>query len=384
MKKYLFFLLFSIVIAQESATDNVQNISIVSTTNVYSEFYDCGCPKNPLGGLARKMFFLNNMMSGRESILVDAGNALFDSNQINPDNLSLDNKKFKARNFVKTLEFLGQDIVNIGSNDFKGGVDFLVDITKGSSVNFISANLYDKASNQLLFKPYHIIEKDGAKIAFVGLSQSARFQSVTNKNFVEEGNRYIDELKPEVDLIILLVNVRDDNVLDLSTSFAEADYIFLSGSTKRTEPRTMQNENGALVYAGGIQGKHLSILDIRVKEPNIAINDVSSPFNRLQEIDYRLNRLKAKDPSKKLEEVYANQPNVLDLIRKYQKEATELGISLAGYQNRSIFFSVPLSPTIPDDKKLQLLLKKLLKKLIFLSSMNINFFSFLKHKIVLL
>ena len=362
MKKYLFFLLFSIVIAQESATDNVQNISIVSTTNVYSEFYDCGCPKNPLGGLARKMFFLNNMMSGRESILVDAGNALFDSNQINPDNLSLDNKKFKARNFVKTLEFLGQDVVNIGSNDFKGGVDFLVDITKGSSVNFISANLYDKASNQLLFKPYHIMEKDGAKIAFIGLSQSARFQSVTNKNFVEEGNRYIDELKPEVDLIILLVNVRDDNVLDLSTSFAEADYIFLSGSTKRTEPRTMQNENGALVYAGGIQGKHLSILDIRVKEPNIAINDVSSPFNRLQEIDYRLNRLKAKDPSKKLEEVYANQPNVLDLIRKYQKEATELGISLAGYQNRSIFFSVPLSPTIPDDKKVAAFIEKIAKK----------------------
>ena len=362
MRKYLFILLFSIGLAQDNTSNNIQNISIVSTTNVFSEFYDCGCPKNPLGGLARKMFFLNNMMPARESILVDAGNALFDSNQINPDNLSVDNKKFKARNFVKTLEFLGQDVVNIGSNDFKGGADFLVEITKSSSVNFISANLYDKASNQLLFKPYHVMEKDGAKIAFIGLSQSARFQSITNKNFVEEGNRYISKLKPDVDLIVLLVNVRDDNILDLSSSFAEADYIFLSGSTKRTEPRTLQSKEGALVYAGGIQGKHLSILDIRIKESDNAINDVSAPFNRLQEIDYRLNRLKAKDPSKKLEEVYANQPNVLDLIKKYQKEATELGISLAGYQNRSIFFSVPLSPTIPDDKEVAAFIENIARK----------------------
>ena len=350
MKKLIYLLFFTIIFGQEATKDNIQNISIVSTTNVYSEFYDCGCPKNPLGGLARKTFFLKNMMPDRDSILIDAGNALFDSNQINPDNLSIENKRFKARNFVKTLEFLGQDVVNIGSNDFKGGVDFLINITDNSSVNFISANLYDKSSNKLLFKPYHILEKDGARIAFIGLSQSARSNSIINKNFIEEGNKYISELKSSVDIIVMLVNVLDENLIDLSKSFNSADYIFLSGSTKRTEPRSKQSDSGALVYGGGIQGKHLSILDIRIKAPNEAIIDVSAPFNRLQEIDYRLNRLQAKDPSIRLEELYANQPNVLSLIEKYQKEATELGISLAGYQNRSTFFSVPLSPTIPDDK----------------------------------
>ncbi|MFL2524692.1 MAG: hypothetical protein ACJ0RI_03290 [Candidatus Neomarinimicrobiota bacterium] len=350
MKKLIYLLFFTIIFGQEATKDNIQNISIVSTTNVYSEFYDCGCPKNPLGGLARKTFFLKNMMPDRDSILIDAGNALFDSNQINPDNLSIENKRFKARNFVKTLEFLGQDVVNIGSNDFKGGVDFLINITDNSSVNFISANLYDKSSNKLLFKPYHILEKDGARIAFIGLSQSARSNSIINKNFIEEGNKYISELKSSVDIIVMLVNVLDENLIDLSKSFNNADYIFLSGSTKRTEPRSKQSDSGALVYSGGIQGKHLSILDIRIKAPKEAIIDVSAPFNRLQEIDYRLNRLQAKDPSIRLEELYANQPNVLSLIEKYQKEATELGISLAGHENRSTFFSVPLSPTIPDDK----------------------------------
>ena len=238
MKKLVYILFFAIIIGQEESKNNIQNISIVSTTNVYSEFYDCGCPKNPLGGLARKTFFLKNMMTGRDSFLIDAGNALFDSNQINPDNLSIEDKRFKARNFVKTLEFLGQDVVNIGSNDFKGGVDFLIDITKDSSVNFVSANLYDKSSKKLLFKPYHIMEKDGAKIAFIGLSQSARSNSIINKNFIEEGNKYISELKSSVDIIVMLVNVLDENLIDLSQSFSNADYIFLSGSSKRTEPRS--------------------------------------------------------------------------------------------------------------------------------------------------
>tara|TARA_B100000575_G_C23096740_1_gene632588 strand:- start:12 stop:1121 length:1110 start_codon:yes stop_codon:yes gene_type:complete len=350
MKKLIYILFLTVIIGQEIPKDNILNISIVSTSNVYSEFYDCGCPKNPLGGLARKTFFLKNMMPGRDSFLIDAGNALFDSNQINPDNLSIENKRFKARNFVKTLEFLGQDVVNIGSNDFKGGLDFLINITKNSEVNFISANLYDKSSNELLFEPYHILEKDGTKIAFIGLSEAASSNSIINKNFIVEGNRYISELKSSVDIIFLLVNVIDNNSIDLSQSFKNADYIFLSGSTMRTEPRSKQSDSGALIYGGGIQGKHLSILDIRIKDLNKAINDVSAPFNRLQEIDYRLNKLQAKNTSMRLEELYANQPNVLSLIKKYQKEATELGISLASHQNRSTFFSIPLSPSIPDDK----------------------------------
>jgi 2',3'-cyclic-nucleotide 2'-phosphodiesterase (5'-nucleotidase family) len=350
MKKYLFFLLFSIILAQESATDNVQNISIVSTTNVYSEFYDCGCPKNPRGGIARKAFFTSQVYKG-DHIQVDAGNSLFDSNLINPDGLSVAQKKYKARNFVKALEFINQDIVNIGSNDFKGGVDFLKEITSDSSVKFISANLYDESTKKLLFKPYHIVEKDGAKIAFIGLSQSARFSTIVNKNFIEEGNRYIKELKPSVDIIVLLVNVRGDNVIDLSNAFPGADHIFLSGDRKRTMPNTLQSEKGPLVYSGDVQGKFLSILFIRIKDKGNPLIDISKDWYRLQSIQSRLDNLQSKDKNKSLEDIYANDPNVLQLIKKWRMEATKLGLNLNEIRNFSRFYSVPLEPFYPDDKK---------------------------------
>lgn len=364
--KYLvIMLLINISISQNLSDREIKEVSIVSTSNVFSEYYDCGCPKAPLGGLARKKYFLNNLMPNRNIILIDSGNMFFDSNSINPDNLSLENKKFKARNLVKTLEVLDQEVVNIGANDFKAGLDFLKDITEDSPVNFISANLFDKRTNQLIFKPYHIIDRAGLKIAFIGLSESADSKDLLNKDFNQIGNEYIELLQSKVDIVALLINVRDNNTSleNIYSNFKGANYIFLSGTTLRSEPRTKQySTEGPFLYAGGIQGKHLSILDIRINDKNKVINDVSASFNRLQEIDYRLNKLRSKDLSVKIEDLYANQPNVLSLIQKYQKEATEIGISLSGFKNRSIFFSVPLAPGIPDDKDVAAFIEKVAKK----------------------
>ena len=360
MKKIFILLLFSILFAQNEETGNkTYNVSLVATSNVFAEYYDCGCPKAPLGGLARKAFFFKNMMSGREPLLVDAGNTFFSHGVINPDGLRVDSKKYKAKNFVSALELIGYEVVNIGSNDFKLGEVFLKEITSDSSINFLSANLYDKNTNSLLFKPYHIKEEDGVKIGFIGLSEATRYESIMNKNFISEGNRYVDIVKPEVDIVVLLIDISSSNGLDLSNAFPKADYIFLSGVTRRTEPRSKQAQNGPLVYSTGIQGKHLSIVDIRIKDINKGVEDVSAPFSRLQEIDYRLKRLQAKDSSKTLEEIYANDPNVLSLVTKYQKEAFELGQSLAKYGDRSIFFSVPLSPSIPDDKDVAALIDRI-------------------------
>ena len=170
MKKIFIILLFSVLFGQnEEIVKKTHNVSLVVTSNVFAEYYDCGCPKAPLGGLARKAFFFKNMMSERDPLLVDAGNTFFSHGAINPDGLRVNNKKYKAKNFVSALELIGYEVVNIGSNDFKLGEVFLKEITSGSSINFLSANLYDKNTNSLLFEPYHITEEDGVKIGFIGL-----------------------------------------------------------------------------------------------------------------------------------------------------------------------------------------------------------------------
>ena len=104
MKKFFIVILFSILFAQsEDTTKSTQNVSLVATSNVFAEYYDCGCPKAPLGGLARKAFFFKNMMSDRKPLLVDAGNTFFSHGVINPDGLRVNQKKYKAKNLVGAL-----------------------------------------------------------------------------------------------------------------------------------------------------------------------------------------------------------------------------------------------------------------------------------------
>ena len=85
---------------------------MVSTSNVFAEYYDCGCPNNPLGGVARKAHFINTMMKGKDPIIFDAGNMLFDSDVVNPDKLSIENKQYKAENLARRLACKAEPCVN--------------------------------------------------------------------------------------------------------------------------------------------------------------------------------------------------------------------------------------------------------------------------------
>ena len=89
MKKFILLFFCSFLVGQTE-------ISMVSTSNVFAEYYDCGCPNNPLGGVARKAYFLNTAMKGKEPILFDAGNMLFDSKEVNPNKLSLEDKQYNC------------------------------------------------------------------------------------------------------------------------------------------------------------------------------------------------------------------------------------------------------------------------------------------------
>ena len=106
MKKSILLLLCSVLIAQ--ANINQTHITMVSTSSVFSEFYDCGCPNNPLGGLARKAHFINTAMidmSKQNPILLDAGNMLFDSNEVNPTNFLLKIRNIKQRIWLRPWNY---------------------------------------------------------------------------------------------------------------------------------------------------------------------------------------------------------------------------------------------------------------------------------------
>ena len=81
---------------------------------------------------------------------------------------------------------------------------------------FISANIIDNKSGELLFPPHHIITEGGLTMGVIGLTNfiPAQVRDVQISDFIKAGEAQIAELKPKVDIIVVLANVdRDKNKL---------------------------------------------------------------------------------------------------------------------------------------------------------------------------
>ena len=115
---------------------------------------------------------------------------------------------YNASTVLQGYEKIGCHAINVGQLDLSGGLPFLMKMKGGTEIPFISANLEDKETGALLFDPYIIIERNDLKYGVIGLTNlSDKSDSqVIQRDYLIEGDRYIDQLKNKVDFILLLVN----------------------------------------------------------------------------------------------------------------------------------------------------------------------------------
>ena len=55
---------------------------------------------------------------------------------------------------------IGYDVLNVGHYEMLVGLPFLKKMSKKADIPFISANIKDFKTKELIFKPYEIIERD--------------------------------------------------------------------------------------------------------------------------------------------------------------------------------------------------------------------------------
>lgn len=65
---------------------------------------------------------------------------------------------------------VGYDAMAIGNHEFDNPLEIVRKQEKWATFPFLSANIYDKKTGKRLFKPYQIFERQGLKIAVVGLT----------------------------------------------------------------------------------------------------------------------------------------------------------------------------------------------------------------------
>ena len=182
---------------------------------------------------------------------------------------------------VKAQNYLGIDTM-VGHWEFTYGKERVHELIDMLDAKFISQNIvgndpFADEYEELIFEPYTIEEKGGAKIGIIG--QSFPFTSTANPKEFTEGwsfglrvetlQEYVNELRNEkkVDCVVLLSHDGFSVDQEVARSVNGIDFI-LSGHTHDPSPTPVVINDTVVVIAGS-HGKYIGRLDIDAKDGKV-------------------------------------------------------------------------------------------------------------------
>jgi hypothetical protein len=266
MKKYSLslavFLIFLITITSPSFAAS-KKLTILFTGDTRGEIENCHCPKDDFGGLERRANYIDEARKEtNELLLVDIGDTL---PLLSPD---FDKRRISYNAFIslKSMGMMGYDAVNAGESDFILGELFLKEKAKNLDFPVISANIIDKHTKELLFKPYIIkTMKNGLKVGIIGLTNeryvvnSKKLDIAPNK---DTALRYLPELKANADLVIALGHLGIPYSIELADSIKGIDVI-LSGHWE-TETQEPINIGSTIIMPNAYYSRRIGRLDLEI------------------------------------------------------------------------------------------------------------------------
>lgn len=260
----------------------------------------------------------------------------------------------RAQTVMKYTSKMGDYYYNVGVQDLTAGLDFIQDIEKDNPVFFLSSNLLSSETSELLFNDHVILERNGLKVGIFGVTREIQLDMVGVKtsDYVETAKRKIAQLRPQVDILVMLLNATQRHYQPHLNNFSNVDYIFTSLEDGKTRPEIEQPIGKPFEYRLGIQGKNIGRCDISIADKNKPVRDVSSQMMMAEIFSQRLSKLQEKDPKTKIEDIYKNSPNVLATVERLRKGIESANSVLKNTPNRSSFTFVPLSGSVPSEKSI--------------------------------
>ena len=146
------------------------NIKMVCTTDVHGNYFSYDyLEEKPLpGGLARVSSYLNevNATYGDNVIYMDNGDILhgqptaycYNTSAIQPEHLA-----------AEILDYLGCDVVTLGNHEIETGGQTYQRYIRDLDCPVLAGNIYFEDTDMAFLPPYTIIEREGVKIAVVGM-----------------------------------------------------------------------------------------------------------------------------------------------------------------------------------------------------------------------
>ncbi|HHF3034669.1 TPA: bifunctional UDP-sugar hydrolase/5'-nucleotidase UshA [Vibrio diabolicus] len=189
--------------APEWNADTTYKLTVLHTNDHHGRFW-----QNRYGeyGMAARKTLIDDL---REEIQAEGGSVLLlsggDINTGVPESDLQD-----AEPDFKGMSKIGYDAMALGNHEFDNPLDVLFKQQEWASFPVLSANIYDKNTGKRLFQPYAMFNKQGIKIAVIGLTTEDTAK-LGNPEFIEQ----IDFRDPKEEAKNLIAELKDTEYPDL-------------------------------------------------------------------------------------------------------------------------------------------------------------------------
>jgi len=97
----------------------------------------------------------------------------------------------KGSIIIDIMNEIGYDVATLGNHEFDYGMPRFFELTQMANFPYVSANFTDLKTNKSVLEPYTILEVDGVKIAFVGITTPKTVTSSTPAYFQDENGEFV-------------------------------------------------------------------------------------------------------------------------------------------------------------------------------------------------
>ncbi len=252
---------------------------------------------------------------------------------------------------------MGYDAISLGNHEFEYGWERFIHVKQRAQFPVLCCNIFYEDTDITVCQSYTILEKDGIRIGLVGLMGIEAFTNTMNPAHrigLEARDPYpitqklIDEMRPEVDLIVLLTHqnlsapMQTDKEADpyvqrgfdedyeMAGRLKDVDLIIGGHSDNGLWEPVIHPETGTIICMTFGQGKYLGYLNLKLEKEHISIN-------KSELIPVKSAKLKADEKIMELvEQVRKENQELIEVLgtidkpafRKYYKESS-LGNILA-------------------------------------------------------
>lgn len=303
------------------AADEVKRFTLVYNVNNSGYVDVCGCKHKEVrqGSLTRRASFLKQLRAtGRPILLLDGGSTLFHiENRVKEAEHA--EAVRKARLIVDAYNYMGYQAMAVGAFELAAGMDELLDLAKRAKFPFLSANLANRKTGELYFKPHTILEAGGVRVGVIGLTLDSLTRPYLDevapdaelRDPVAAVRKSAAELRDKTDLIIALSHLREETNFEIAKEVPEIRFIvdpFIQYGNPHTWIKDFEwlypKEGSWLLRSDG-QGARMGVVDLEFTSRHPQL--VSADY--VEELKWLVENGEASDEDKEQLKTLGSNPN---------------------------------------------------------------------------